>query len=153
MSAGERTDPYLDYRFLVEIDGLIVGGFSEVTGLEMSMEAESYEEGGVNAYTHQLPTRMEYENIELKRGLTNDPQLWLWIKQVTNDPPLPGMDRRKTVRIFLQDTTGQESVGWECSEALPVRWAGPELSADDASVAIETVELAHHGLSTVQGLP
>lgn len=150
--ADERIDPYLDYRYLVEIDGLIVGGFSEVTGLEMSMEAESYEEGGVNSYTHQLPTRMEYENVELKRGLTDDPQLWRWVKRVTNDPPRPGENRRKTVRIFLRDTTGQESMGWECKEALPVRWAGPELSGGDAAVAVETVELAHHGLSTVQGM-
>lgn len=153
MSASDRTDPYLDYRFLVEIDSLIVGGFTEVSGLEVSMEAESYEEGGVNAYTHQLPTRFEYENVELKRGLTDDPQLWQWMKRATNDPPTPEGLRRKTVRIFLQDTTGTESVGWECREALPVRWAGPELAADSGSVAIETLELAHHGLSTVQGMP
>lgn len=153
MSANDRTDPYLNYRFLVEIDSLIVGGFSEVSGLEVSMEAETYEEGGVNAYTHQLPTRMEYENIELKRGLTNDTQLWLWVKRVTNDPPTPQFKRRKTVRVFLQDTTGAESMGWEIREAMPVRWAGPELTADEGAVAIETLELAHHGLSTVQGLP
>ena len=44
-------------------------------------------------------------------------------------------------------------MGWEIREAMPVRWAGPELTADEGAVAIETLELAHHGLSTVQGLP
>lgn len=153
MSTSDRTDPYLDYRFLIEIDSLIVGGFSEVSGLEVKMEPESYEEGGVNRFTHQLPTRLKYENLVLKRGLTNDMQLYAWIKSATNDPPTPDRLRRKTVRIFLQDSTGTESVGWECREALPVRWAGPELAADEGAVAIETLELAHHGLSTVQGLP
>lgn len=153
MSAGDRTDPYRDYRFLVEIDSLIVGGFSEVSGLEASMEPETYEEGGVNAYTHQLPTRMEYENLELQRGLTDDMNLWEWVMQATNDPPRPDGPERKTVRILLHDTTGEEVIGWECHEALPVRWAGPDLEASGGSVAIETLELAHHGLSTVQGLP
>lgn len=153
MAVDERNDPYLDYRFLVEVDSLIVGGFSTVSGLEASMEPESYEEGGVNAYTHQLPTRMEYENLVLERGLTDDTQLWSWFERVTNDPPRPGEQRRKTVRIFLQDTTGAESWGWECREALPVRWAGPELNASEGSVAIEELEFAHHGLSRIQGLP
>lgn len=152
MSASDRTDPYLDYRFLVEVDSLIVGGFSEVSGLEASMQAEEYQEGGVNAYTHQLPTRMEYENLILKRGLTDDTELWTWIEAATNDPPQPDALRRRNVRIFLQETTGEEAVGWECRDALPVRWAGPDLDANGGAVAIETLELAHHGITTVEGL-
>lgn len=152
MSAG-RTDPYLGYRFLVEVDSLIAGGFSEVSGLEARMEPESYREGGVNAFVHQLPTRMEYGNLVLRRGLTDDRALWTWIEEATNDPPRPDAERRKTVRIFLQDAAGGESVGWECRDALPVRWAGPELDAGQGAVAVETLELAHHGLSTIGGLP
>lgn len=153
MAATDRNDPYLDYRFLVEVDSLIVGGFSKVTGLEASMEPEQYEEGGVNAFTHQLPTRMEYENLVLERGLTDATELWTWFERVTNDPPGATDQRRKAVRIFLQDTTGAESWGWECREALPVRWAGPEMDASEGAVAVEALELAHHGLSRIQGLP
>lgn len=152
MATGSRTDPYLGYRFLVEVDSLIVAGFSEVSGLEMSMEPETYQEGGVNAYTHQLPTRMEYENLVLKRGLTDDPSLVEWARAATNDPS-SGPAERKTIRVFLQDTDGLIVWGWECREAMPVRWAGPDLDATDGAVAFETVEFAHHGLSTIQGLP
>jgi phage tail-like protein len=152
MSFDGRTDPYLDYRFLVEVGSLIAGGFSEVTGLEASMEAEEYEEGGVNAYTHKLPTRMKHQNIVLKRGLTRDSGLWSWIEEATNDPPKPDATSRRNVRIFLQETTGREAIGWECRRALPVRWAGPELDASGGAVAIETLELAHHGLSRIEGL-
>ncbi len=152
MSAG-RTDPYLGYRFLVEIDSLIVAGFSEVSGLEIRMEPETYQEGGVNEYVHKLPTRLDHSNLVLKRGLTDDASLLEWVRSATTGPPRTGSSSRRTVRVFLQDTTGRESWGWECREALPVRWAGPDLNATDGAVAIETVEFAHQGLSRVQGLP
>jgi len=154
MSVSERTDPYLGYRFLVEVDSLIVGGFSEVSGLEASVETESYQEGGVNAYTHTLPTRFEHENLVLTRGLTDATELWDWLQSVTNDPPRSeDASPRRTVRVFLQDPTGQQSWGWECRDALPVTWTGPELDATDGEVAVETLELAHRGLSRIQGTP
>lgn len=55
MPIAERTDPYLNFRFLVEIHGLIVGGFSEVSGLQSETDIEEIREGGVNDYVHKLP--------------------------------------------------------------------------------------------------
>lgn len=151
MSAG-RSDPYLDYRFLVEVDSLIVGGFSEVSGLSVSVQTKSYQEGGVNAYTHTLPTRFEHDPLVLKRGLVDDTEFWEWTQAAINDPPGEGPSRR-TVRVFLHDSIGQESWGWQCRDALPVQWTGPDLDASDGAVAIETIELAHRGLSRIDGLP
>ena len=152
--SATRPDPFLGYRFLVEVDSLVVAGFSDVTGLDVRMEPETYQEGGVNEYVHKLPTRFDHSNLVLKRGLT-DPQLWRWMQSATAEPLNPDAQqtRRRTVRIFLLDTDGGPSWGWQCRSALPVRWAGPELNARDASVAVETLELAHCGLSTIQGLP
>ena len=48
-------DPYQGFNFLIEIEGLLTGGFSEVTGLESEIEVEEYREGGLNQYIHQLP--------------------------------------------------------------------------------------------------
>jgi phage tail-like protein len=50
-----RLDPYLNFRFLVEIQGLIVAGFSEVNGLQAEIETFEYREGGLNDYAHRLP--------------------------------------------------------------------------------------------------
>ena len=68
---GIRNDPYLGFNFLVEIEGLVVGGFSEVTGLQIETVLETYREGGVNEFEHKLagPTRYP-SNLILKRGLT-----------------------------------------------------------------------------------
>ncbi len=54
---GIRNDPYMPFNFLVEIEGLLVGGFTEVTGLTVETETEDFREGGVNEYVHKLPGR------------------------------------------------------------------------------------------------
>lgn len=148
MSTGERTDPYLGFRFHVEIDGLIVAGFSSVSGLEIELDTEEYEEGGVNTHTHSLPTRFEYPNIELERGLTDSATLIEWIESVRD-----GDIERRNGRIVLLDATGDETWGWEFHDAYPVAWSGPGPSADQSDVAIERLELTHRGISKMEGLP
>lgn len=155
MSVDGRTDPYLGYRFLVEVDSIIVGGFSEVSGLTVEVETERYEEGGVNTFSHQFPTRLTSPNLVLGRGLTDDRSFWEWLQDAAADTPIPlaMSDLRRNVRIVLLDTEGRESWGWEARAAFPVRWEGPELGADQGAVAIESLELAHRGLSVMGGLP
>lgn len=143
-----RTDPYAGFRFTVEIDSLIVGGFSEVTGLERELRTETYDEGGVNGYTHTFPDRMTSPNLTLKRGLTDSETFWRWLRGVED-----GRFERKNGRVLVLDSVGEEVWGWEFREAYPVRWSGPELRADQGAVAVETVELAHNGLSKIDGLP
>lgn len=145
MSSGTRTDPYLDCRFAVEIESLIVAGFSDVSGLEVEIETEEYEEGGRTNYTHEFPGQTSHPNLELRRGLTDSHTFINWVQDVTE-----GRIERKTVYIFLLDTQGESKVGWECAEAYPVRYAGPELQADQGAVAMETVELTHKGLSEME---
>lgn len=140
MSTGERTDPYPNFRFHVELDGLLVGGFSDVQGLEVELETEEYEEGGVNHHTHTLPTRVTHPNLTLRRGMTDSSELWQWVSE-----SLYGTADRRNGRIVLLDSTGQEVKGWEFLSGYPVRWEGPELSAEDSAVAIESLEIAHEG--------
>lgn len=147
MSTGGRRDPYLDYRFLVEIDSVIAGGFSEVSGLERSVETQEYDEGGVNDHTHQLWSGASATNLTLRRGLTAADTLWQWVRRSAAGPP-----ERKTVIVFLQDETGTPTWGWSFSDAYPVTWSGPDLSADTGDVAVEEIELTHSGVSVLEGL-
>lgn len=149
---SSRDDPYLGFRFGVEIDDIRVAGFSEVSGLERQMSPEEYQEGGVNSYTHKLPTRYEHPNLVLERGLADYHEIWDWTQAVV-ERPVPVNQHRNNVRIVLQDSVGEESWRWECRDAYPVRWAGPELRADQGTVAMETLELAHRGLSKLEGSP
>jgi phage tail-like protein len=138
MPVGERKDPYLSFRFLVEIQGLIVGGFSEVSGLQAETETEEIREGGVNDYVHKLPKITKYPNITLKRGITDSDALWNWHQDVVN-----GIIIRKSGFIILLDGEGNEKWRWSFERAYPVQWTGPELRADSNTVAVESIELAY----------
>ncbi len=143
MAVGDRIDPYLSFNFLVEIEGLVVGGFNEVTGLALEVEVEEYREGGLNAYVHKLAGPARYpNNLVLKHGLTDSDTLWNWQQDVAS-----GNILRRNGSIMLLDSASEEQWRWNFVDAYPVRWLGPVLRAGSAEVAIETLELAHRGLS------
>jgi phage tail-like protein len=139
---GARLDPYGAYSFLVEIEGIIAGGFSELSGLDMSTEVESVREGGVNDYVHRLPKWTTQSDLVLKKGQTDLDLLWNWYADV-----VAGKVERKNGSIYLLDAQGIPAMWWDFSQAFPVKWSGPTLNAASGQVAFETLTLAHHGLS------
>jgi len=138
---AQRSDPYLQFRFVVEIDGVIVGGFSEVGGLQVEIETEDYREGGRNEFIHKLPKGASYPLLSLKRGITDSNVLWKWQEAI-----IRGRIDRKTVHVILLDSEGNHGAEWRFRRAYPVRWTGSELRAEGVEVAIETLELAHEGI-------
>ncbi|MGM0879731.1 MAG: phage tail protein [Bacillota bacterium] len=142
MAAGDRNDPLAGYRFLVELDGLVVGGFAEASGLSAETETEEYREGGLNGYLHKLPGAQRFPNLVLKRGLTHSDTLWTWYRDASS-----GDVKRKNGSVILQDGSGNEAWRWNFVQAYPVKWNGPDLKADGSAVAFESVELAHNGLA------
>jgi phage tail-like protein len=140
---GIRNDPYMAFNFLVEIEGLLVGGFTEVTGLQIETEVKDYREGGLNEYIHKLPGPTRYpQNLSLKHGLIDIETLWTWHQDVTQ-----GTIQRKNGTIYLLDRQQLPAMWWDFMEAYPVKWVGPQLRAESSTVAVETVELVHKGIS------
>jgi len=139
------TDPYLSFNFLVEIGGLIVGGFSDVSGLQSEVEVFDYREGGQNDYIHRLagPTRYP-SNLVLKRGITDSRTLWLW-----HCAARAGLVERLNLGVLLLNSERFPVRVWIVEQAYPVRWVGPELKADANTVAIETLELVHCGFTAI----
>lgn len=137
-----RLDPYTSFRFRVEIGGITVARATEVTGLEVETEIESYREGGINDFVHQLPKGSKYRNITLKRGVTDFDELWQWRKEVVS-----GKFKRKEMAVILMDAAGNDKHRWNFTEVYPVKWTGPDFKADTSAVAFETVELTHHGFT------
>jgi len=135
-----NRDPFVSFRFKIEIDGLIEAGFSECSGLQVETEVEEIREGGVNEYVHKLPKGSKHVNLTLKHGITASDALWNWHKDVVNSKV-----QRKGVNVVLLDAQGGEKWRWSFQKAYPVKWMGPELKADGNTVAIETLEFAHNG--------
>ena len=138
-------DPYKAFRFAVEINNTRVGGFSEVTGLEVRTEVDEHREGGVNDYVHKIAKETRYPNVTLKRGITDKTDLWDWHQQV-----VLGDVERKSVAVVVLDVTGREKWRLVFRDAYPVKWNGTDLNATGNTVFVESVEFAHHGM-TKQG--
>ncbi len=141
MATGERRDPLGAFRFHLEIDSLIVAGFSEVSGLTVETEVEERAEGGVNDQVHSFAKGTKSPRLVLKRGLTNSDALWRWHQDV-----VAGRIARRAGRLLLLDTMGAEKWRWTFEGGYPVKWTGPDFRGDGNAVAFETVELVHRGI-------
>jgi phage tail-like protein len=141
-AATPPLPPFLTFNFAVEIEGLLVGGFTEVTGLESRIEVQEYREGGVNGFVHQLPGKTSYANLVLRHGLTGVGTLWDWYHHTTE-----GAIHRRNGTIMLLDARQVPVMWWNFRNALPVRWRGPTFNATSDEVGVEELELAHEGLT------
>jgi phage tail-like protein len=139
---GVRLDPYGAFNFLVEIEGIIAGGFSEVSGLEITTEVERFREGGVNDRLHILPKTTSQTDLTLKKGQTDLDLLWSWYADV-----IAGKVKRKNGSIYLLDSQGLPAMWWDFVDAYPIKWSGPALNASGSTVAFQSLTLAHHGLT------
>jgi phage tail-like protein len=142
---GARNDPFPAFRFTVRFDDLPPGGFSDCTGLQVETEVQDYNEGGLNTFAHKFATRTKQSNITLKRGIVNR-TLWNWYYDLTQ-----GRMRFRNGTIVVHDAAGIEAtMEFQIRQAFPVKWIGPDLNAAQSSIAVETLELAHHGLNWVR---
>jgi phage tail-like protein len=167
---SKRRDPMLAHNFTVSLlpspdsgNGAAVGtmvlttsgirataGFAEVTGLEMRMQVEEYSAGGLNGTVLKFPGRVSWTSITLKRGVVarRDPldksDLWTWFKGY-----LDGKGERRDGVITLNDSAGEARRAWAFRRGLPMRWVGPSLNAGRSAVAIETLEIAHEGITDI----
>jgi phage tail-like protein len=145
MPDGKRNDPYGQFNFLIEIDGVVKGGFSEVSGLTTDTTVIDYREGDEKAdgqaTTRKLPGLMKYNNIVLKRGWTKDQSLWDWRLNV-----IQGKTSRASGSITLLDEARQPALRWKFREGWPSKWEGPALNGKTSEVAIESMEIVHEGL-------
>jgi phage tail-like protein len=141
-ATGVRLDPYLAFNFFVEIQGILSGGFSEVSGLQAETETQEYAEGGQNNYVHRFAGRTRYPPLVLKHGLTPIDALWLWHQEVTR-----GIVVRLNGTVYLLNEMRIPVLWWNFKRAFPIKWTGPDLRAGSNDIAFESIELVHEGLS------
>jgi phage tail-like protein len=140
-NTAERIDPFLAFKFCVEIGGITHAVFSECSGLEAEVEVFEYEEGGLNNYVHKLPGRVKYADLTLKRGMASSDALWDWYAKT-----LQGTIERKNISVTLYGISGAQYRRWNFEGAYPVKWTGPEFRADQNVAAIETLVFSHRGM-------
>lgn len=154
------ADPVPGFRFVVTLDKadaylppaqasmlplVAPGEFREAKGLGAELEVMGYAEGGVNHFVHQLPVRHSWSRIVLQRGVVRDPILWLWYKAGLTQ----SLGARRDGSILLMNPDGSKLLSWNFKAGIAVKWNGPELNAMDSAIALESLEIAHHGLDPV----
>jgi phage tail-like protein len=130
------------FRFSVTIDGIHNILFTECRLPNLQVDTEQIKEGGMNGYSHVLPTRVNAGTISLKHGMTSDLALLNWYAQVMRGD-LANAYRVVTVRLI--DTARIPMVTWTFRDAFPTKWSGPSLRAGASEIAIEELELVYHG--------
>jgi len=141
MATGKRVDPYRNFNFLVEIDGITQAGFAECSGFELSTDPIEYREGGENTTVRKLPGLTKYANITLKWGLTDSKDLYSWYRDVVR-----GKIQRRNGSIIVLDVDGAEKVRWNFTDGWPTKYNPSDLNAKGNEVAIETLEIAVEGV-------
>jgi phage tail-like protein len=165
MSVDTRVDPLLAYNFHISLTDSAAGtgklvttialqplianpmaGFTECSGLEMTLETEDYNEGGNNGTVLKFPKRMKYGEITLKKGQTRRTELFDWCYGFTQ-----GHAQRKDGVITLRGADQQPVLAWGFRRALPIKHTLPNMIAQQSAVAIESITIAHEGLFSLNG--
>ena len=136
--------PHGKFNYKVEIDGLEAGGFSEVTGFDASIDVIEDREGDMTQTPLKIPGLKKYGNITLKQGLVDSMVLYEWMTA-----GLEGDVERKTLTITLLDIAGSPAASWQIINAWPVKYTAPDFNATSSEVAIESLEIAHEGMTRV----
>ncbi|MGA1871566.1 MAG: phage tail protein [bacterium] len=141
--------PYRVYNFKVTVgaEAYRSGSFRECSGLDSSNDVIEYRDGtDAKNYIMKMPGLGKYSNITLKYGvIETDSALWTWILNTRNGTDYANM--RKDVSITLVDDEGTDKIEWTLENAWPTKWTGAGLNATGNEVAIESIELAHEGIS------
>lgn len=143
------TDPLRNFRFRVELAGIIQAGFSEIMIAETTIDVVEYRDGTDGPFVRKLSGLTKYGNITLKRGITfgnGALDLSKWHAAVSAGNV---KESRKTLTIVVQDEAGEDAARYVVSEAWPVKYDPSDLNAKGNEVLIELLELANEGIDRV----
>jgi phage tail-like protein len=154
MATGTRKDPFPAYCFQVNFTGGpgdSVAFFKSVSGIRYETEVTPYQEGGCLDYVHQLVGTVKWSNLVFKRGLMPGFEIINWVNTWTETTNSKPMSVNGTI---VQRNTQMGAVcSWTFRDAWPCKWELSEFDAGKNELSIETLELAHHGLSFKPGQP
>ena len=142
-SALDSADAYLPASQAHSLPNVALGEFQEAKGLGAELEVLAHPEGGANHFVHQLPVRHTWSRIVLQRGVVRDPQLWNWYRLGLTE----SLGARRDGSIIMLTHSGEKAMAWDFRGGIAVKWTGPELNAMQSEVAVESLEIAHHGIN------
>jgi phage tail-like protein len=141
---ADQKDPLVSAWFGVEFQGQVVGAFRECTGLGSENEVVEYKASGPKGeqVIKKVPGRLKWNNITLKRGITDAMDMWKWRKLVEEGSMA---EARKSGTITMYNQKHEAIAKWDFVAAWPSKLTGPSANAGNNEVAIEELEITHEG--------
>ena len=145
VKSGRESDPLIGFNFRLEIEGKLAGYFTEASGV--GSEHEIVEHKAVDDSGHEIvqkiPGRLKWENVTLKRGITDAMDIWDWRKLVEDGKM---GDARTNCSIIMMDRNYEDVARWDFVNAWPSKVSGPSVKSDSNEFGVEEVTLIHEGM-------
>ena len=135
--------PLPKFHFQVDWAGARIG-FTEITGLDVESEVIEYRDGASPEFSKlKMPGMQKYSNITMKRGVfASDNEYFDWWNTVS----LNTVERRD-LTISLLNEAHEPVMVWKVKNAWPTKITSTDLKSDGNETAVESIDLAHDGLS------
>ena len=146
---ADREDPLVAFKFGLEIEGKLSGFFTQVSGIGSETEVISHKV--VNSKTgetliQQVPGRLSWTPVSLKRGVTSSMDIWEWRQKVVEGK----VDSARTnCSIVAYNQEQKEIARWNFENAWPSKVVGPEMDAGSTNYMVEDVTIVHEGVLRV----
>ena len=140
-----RTDPLVGFHYAVEVQGMVTGYFTECSGLGSEHEVIEHKvvDDKGKEFIMKIPGRLKWENITLKRGITDNMEIWDWRKKVEEG----NVDSaRANGSIVMFDQHLSEMARWDFENAWPLKVTGPSVKSDSNEIGIEEMTIVHEGM-------
>ncbi len=135
--------PLRGFRFTASFGTLGTSSFKSVTGFSVNVDSSTYREGGSTYLTaRKLPGLVNYDDITLEKGMYDNPLLYNFFNgflEGNSFTPVEG-------KIIIYDNAGNPTASWTVINAWPTSYRGGDLSAEDSSILVESLTLAHEGI-------
>ena len=145
----EIRDPLVGFHYMIEVSGTITGYFTECSGLGSEnelIEHKVIDDKGVE-HIQMIPGRLKWDQIKLKRGITDNMDIWDWRKMV-EDGKMKDARMNGSVIMLSQDLAPVAQ--WDFENGWPMKVTGPELKADSNAFGVEELTIVHEGIVRVQ---
>lgn len=141
-----------------------VGGFSNISGLNITTQAIQYREGGYNTTVHQIPGMTTFSPITMQRGvLYGNDQAITWMRGLfaaaagdglAVGPATDAKTFRMDLKIYVMDhpnagptDANVPKMGFHVHNAWISGLNYTDLNANDGSLLFESLNLVHEGLT------
>ncbi len=148
--ADKIADPVVAFKFGLEISGKLSGYFTSVSGIGSETEVITQKltsNNGSEPIIKQIPGRLTWTPVTLRRGVTDLKDVWDW-RQMVVDGKID--DARVNASIIAYSQSGEPVAQWDLENAWPSQISGPEMASDSTDFMVEEITIVHEGMTRIK---